>query len=154
MIFKVKGDGLRNHKNMIRFPSRFWTFFDFLQGERNLIEEWYKHELSEEAQFIFDSLLKNLCKVESLADCTGFKFLKGKLQDERIWQLDFIADKRQYRILGVFGLGPKKAALLLGCYHKGDNYTPRDALEMARKRAKALRERKAGLSERKINSDL
>lgn len=118
-----------------------------------MIEDWYA-ELSDEAQFTFDNMLKNHRKIESIANWTGFKFLKGKLQEEKVWQLDFIADKRQYRILGVFGQGPKKAALIMGCYHKGDVYTPREALETARKRAKALREGKAGLHERKIKTDI
>jgi phage-related protein len=119
----------------------------------NLIEEWYQEELSEEAQFNFDAVLKNQQKVESVLNWTGFKYLKGKPKEERIWQLDFIADKRQYRLLGVFGERRKNAVLILGCYHKGDNYTPKDALEMARKRARALREGRAKTSERKIKSD-
>jgi phage-related protein len=120
---------------------------------RNLIDEWYQKELSEEAQFTFDALLKNQQKVDSILNWTGFKYLKGKPKEERIWQLDFIADKRQYRLLGVFGERRKNAVLILGCYHKGDNYTPKDALEMARKRAKALREGKAQTHERQIKSD-
>jgi phage-related protein len=118
-----------------------------------LIEEWYQKELSEEAQFTFDAVLKNQQKVDSVLNWTGFKFLKGRPKEERIWQLDFIADKRQYRLLGVFGQVRKNAVLILGCYHKGDNYTPKDALEMARKRAKALREGRAQTHEREIKSD-
>lgn len=68
--------------------------------------------------------------------------------------MDFIADRRQYRVLGVFGQGQKRAVLILGCYHKGINYTPRDALETARKRAKALRAGKAELRERTIKLDI
>ena len=120
---------------------------------KNLIENWYLEELSDEGRFTFDAVLRNHQKVESHLDWIGFKYLKGKLKEERVWQLDFISDKRQYRILGVFGQGRKNAVLILGCYHKGDNYTPRDALEMARKRAKALREGKATVNERKIKSD-
>jgi phage-related protein len=145
---------LRNHKKVIFFPSpTLWSFFDYVSDGRNLIEEWYQKELSEEAQITFDTLLKNQQKIESVLNWTGFKYLKGKPKEERIWQLDFIADKRQYRLLGVFGMERKSAVLILGCYHKGDNYTPRDALEMARKRAKTLREGKAGTNERKIKSD-
>ena len=117
-----------------------------------MIEEWYE-ELSEEASLTFDTMLKNHQKVESHLEWTGFKYLKGKPREERIWQLDFIADKRQHRVLGVFGQGPKRAALILGCYHKGDNYTPKDALDMACKRAKELREGRAQLRERKIKTD-
>lgn len=144
---------MKNHLNVIRFPSQSWVFLDFVQNGRNVIEEWYLTELSDEGRFTFDAMLKNHRKVESISNWVGFKFLKGKLKEEKVWQLDFIADKRQYRVLGVFGQGPKRAALLLGCYHKGDIYTPRDALETARKRAKALREKKAELHERTIQSD-
>ena len=144
---------MRNHKKVICFPSPpLWSFFDYVADGRNLIEEWFQ-ELSEEAQFTFNSVLKNQQKVESVLNWTGFKYLKGKPKEERIWQLDFIADKRQYRLLGVFGELRKNAVLILGCYHKGDNYTPQDALEMARKRAKALREKRAQTSERKIKFD-
>jgi phage-related protein len=120
---------------------------------QNLIEEWYQKELSEDAQFILDALLKNLQKIDSSLNWNGFKYLQGKPKEERIWQLDFIADKRQYRLLGIFGVERKRAVLILGCYHKGDNYTPRDALETARKRARALREGRAETHERKIKSD-
>lgn len=145
---------LKNHTNLIFWPSPTrWSFFDYGEDGCDLIERWYQEDLSEEAQLTFDTLLKNQQKVESVLNWTGFKYLKGKPKEERIWQLDFIADKRQYRLLGVFGEIRKQAVLILGCYHKGDNYTPRDALEMARKRAKALRERRAELHERKIKSD-
>lgn len=144
---------MQNHKKVIFFPCPpLWSFFDYVEGKHNPIEDWYEG-LSEEARFTFDAVLKNHQKVASHLDWTGFKYLKGKLQEERIWQLDFRADKRQYRLLGVFGQERKSAVLVLGCYHKGDNYTPSDALETARKRAKALRERKAQLSERTVKSD-
>jgi hypothetical protein len=139
---------------VIPFPSPpLWRFFDFVAGGRNLIEDWYR-ELSEEGKFTFDAILKNHQKIDSQLNWVGFKYLKGNPKEERVWQLDFIADKRQYRLLGVFGQRRKNAVLILGCYHKGDNYTPRDALETARKRAKALREGKAQISERQIKHDL
>ena len=144
---------MQNHKNVILFPSpALWTILDFVEGERDVIDDWYA-DLSEAAQFTFNSLLKNHRKIDSILNWTGFKFLKGKPKEERVWQLDFIADKRQYRLLGVFGDGRKRAVLLLGCYHKGDNYTPQDALETARKRAKAVREGKARVRERSFKSD-
>lgn len=120
---------------------------------RNLIDEWYQKQ-SDEARFTFDALLKNHQKIESHLNWTGFKYLKGKPKEERVWQLDFIADRRQYRLLGVFsGERRKSAVLILGCYHKGDNYTPQDALETACKRARALREGRAQTHERTINVD-
>ena len=145
---------MQNHKKVICFPSPpLWTFFDYVANGQNVIEEWYQKELSEEARFAFDALLKNHHKIESFLNWPGFKYLQGKMKEEGIWQLDFRADKRQYRLLGVFGNLRKSAVLILGCYHKGDNYTPRDALDNAIKRAKALREGKASINERKIKSD-
>jgi hypothetical protein len=139
---------------VISFPSStLWSFFDYIEGDRNPIEDWYR-ELSEEGKYAFDSLLKNTHKIESHLRWGGFKLLKGKLKEERIWQLDFIADKKQYRLLGVFGEMRKHAVLIIGCYHKGDVYTPQNALETACKRAKLLREGRAGTRERKIRTDI
>jgi hypothetical protein len=45
---------------MIFFRSpELWSFFDYGVNGRSLIEEWYQKELSEEAQFIFDGMLKS-----------------------------------------------------------------------------------------------
>lgn len=145
---------MQNHKKVISFPGPpLWTFFDYVANGHNFIEEWYQKDLSEEGKFAFDSLLKNHQKIESCLNWTGFKYLQGKLKEEGIWQLDFRADKRQYRLLGVFGNLRKSAVLILGCYHKGENYTPREALETAVKRAKALGEGSATINERKIKTN-
>ena len=132
---------------------RLWSFFDYVEGDWDPIEDWYQKELSEEGKAVFDALLKNTYKIENHLQWGGFKCLKGEPQKERIWQLDFVADKRQYRLLGVFGSIRKQAVLILGCYHKGVVYTPQSALETASKRARALRERRAGTRERKIKTD-
>ncbi|MFP5227059.1 MAG: hypothetical protein ACLGXA_05475 [Acidobacteriota bacterium] len=145
---------LKNHTKVIFCSGQpIWQFYDCVLGGKNVIEEWYR-KLSDEASFTFSSLLKTLQKIDSQLQWPGFKFLKGKLKEERIWQLDFIADKRQHRVLGVFGQGRKSAVLILGCYHKGDNYTPSSALETARLRAKALGEGRAQLHERQIRTDI
>jgi len=128
-----------------------WSFFDYVDGGVNRIQEWYE-TLSEEAQDRFQALLKNTRKIQNHLDWGGFKYLKGIAKVERIWQLDFIADKRQYRLLGIFQPG-RQAVLILGCYHKGENYTPRDAIETACRRAKALREGRASTDERTIRED-
>jgi hypothetical protein len=130
----------------------YWSFHDWIQGIHNPIEAWYQ-ELSEVAKFEFDTLLKNLCMMEKLGDWVGFKYLKGEPSKEKIWQLDFRADGRQYRLLGVFGSERKQAVLLIGCYHN-PTYTPRDTFATAIKRAKALREKKASTYERKIKLDI
>jgi hypothetical protein len=131
----------------------YWSFFDYMDGGVNRVEEWYQ-QLTPEGKDTFDTLLKNTRKIESHLQWGGFKYLKGKPKEERIWQLDFRADKRQYRLLGVFGSVRKQAVLILGCYHKGDVYKPKEALDTACKRAKALRERRATTNERKVKDDL
>ena len=141
---------MQNHKKVIQFPSPpLWSFFDYVEGARNPIQDWFDG-LSEEAQNTFNTLLKDTQKTSNHLQWGGFKYLKGEPKSEHIWQLDFIADKRQHRLLGVFGGVQKQAVLILGCYHKGDNYTPQDALTTATKRAKNLRLGRAGIRERKI----
>ena len=151
---KSRENSLQNHTKVIPFPvSAYWSFFDYVEGGVNRIDEWYQ-QLSLEGRDTFDTLLKNTRKIESHLQWGGFKYLQGKPKAERIWQLDFRADKRQYRLLGVFGSIRKQAVLILGCYHKGDVYTPKEALNTACKRAKELREGRATIHERKINHDL
>jgi hypothetical protein len=148
---------LTYNKKVIKFPSSpvVWSFWDFVLGNNNLIEDWYNNELSEEGQYLFDSLLKGIYKTDQPINWVGLRrFLKGKLQEERIWELEFRADKRQYRVLGKFGAARKQAILLIGCYHKGSVYTPADALDQALKRSRMLDQGKATTSERTIKEDI
>lgn len=146
---------LTNHKKVIQFPTSPWTFWDFqFSGHSNPIEDWYR-ELSEEASAQFRTLLKVNAKTESHLQWLGFKrFLRGKLKRERIWELEFRADKRQYRVLGKFGTGRKQAIILMGCYHKQGVYTPADAMEQAYKRARMLAERQAVICERRVDNSI
>jgi hypothetical protein len=144
---------LPNHKKVILFPLLYWAFWDYVEGRANRIEDWYQNDLSQEGRDNFDALLKNTAKIQDHLQWGKFKHLQGEPKREGIWQLDFIADKRQYRLLGVFRPG-KKAVILLGCFHKGDRYTPENALHTAVKRAKELREGRAIISERKIKNDI
>jgi hypothetical protein len=57
------------------------------------------------------------------------------------------------RLMGVFD-GAKTAILLIGCYHKGGNYTPIDALETAAKRASLHFRKEARVRERTIKEDI
>ena len=131
-----------------------WSLHDYSEGSNSPIQDWYVSDLSDAGKFAFDALLKNTAKTENHLEWSGFKYPKGDLRKQRIWQLAFGADGRQYRLLGIFGSSfRKQAVLLIGCYHKGTIYTPPNALETAIKRAKALREGRAGTSERKIKFD-
>lgn len=130
-----------------------WTFHDYVEGGNDPIQDWYDNDLSDAGKFGFDGLLKNSAKTKSELGWSGFKYPKGELRKEKIWQIAFVADGKQYRVLGVFRPA-RQAVLLIGCYHKGKVYTPPDALDTAVKRAKALREGRAGTRERKIKFDL
>ncbi len=143
---------LTNHKKVILFPLAVqdqWTFWDFQYSkDSNPIEDWCE-SLSEEASSAFDTLLRVLRTTDSHLQWLGFKgFLRGKLKQERIWELEFRANKRQYRVLGKFGQIRKRAVILVGCYHKGRVYTPADALGQAYKRAKLLAEGRVMICER------
>lgn len=130
-----------------------WTFWDFVTVTNTPIEDWYS-SLSDEAQNLLRALLKNNSKIELPIHWIGWKgFLQGKYKSERIWELFFRADKRQYRVFCIWGDG-KKVILLVGCYHKGKVYTPADALDTALKRVKSLKEGRATLRERKIETDI
>ena len=116
---------------------------------------WYE-DLSPSAQVQFDTLLKDACKVEDPRNWVCFKrFLQGKkYKSEKIWELAFVADRRQHRILGKFGTKRRQAILLCGCYHKQQVYVPAKAIDTAYKRSKALSEGKGSLYERKIREDI
>lgn len=130
-----------------------WRFFDFrAPNGANPIADWYKNDLSDDAKYAFVDTLKDIEKIESPNNWLCFKrFLAGKYRKYRIWELWFACgDKRQYRILGIFGPNRKQATLLVGCFHKGSVYTPPDSLDLSYTRARALSEGTAGRYERKI----
>lgn len=154
--WQVKRNTLQNRIKVILSvqPVYYWSFSDYVEGSHNPVQDWYGGELSDSGRLQFDALLKNTAKIESHLQWAGFKFLKGEPKKHRIWQLDFIAENRQYRILGIFGSVRRQAILLLGCYHKGKIYTPPNALDTGCKRAKNLTDQKAGTIGRQIKHDL
>lgn len=140
---------------MILFPLGRWKFYDYVEFLSNKIEDWYEGDLSDEGRFQFDSLLKTCKKTSDHTKWLGFKrFLKGGPPGVKVWELKFRADRREYRVMGMFTGVEKEALLLLGCYHKDKNYTPSDAIDTAFKRAKAQQADKAGKHERQITGDL
>jgi len=148
---------LTYNKNIIQSSvPELWTFLDFTYANgNNPIEEWYTSELSVESRFMFDDLLKNNSKIKDHLHWIGFRgYLSGKASKEKIWELGFKCDRRQYRLLGVFREGARKqAVLLIGCYHKNQVYTPANALNTAITRSKAFSEGKASYRERKNRTD-
>lgn len=132
-------------------PPKTWGFFDFVYLSGGTpIEDWY-NGLSEHGQDLIDGLLKANHKIENPINWMGFrKYLKG--EPKGIWELGFYADDRQYRLLGIFS-GEKKAVFLMGCYHKGGNYTPFDAMYMALKRKNLFTRGECTLHERPVKFD-
>lgn len=150
---------MSNHKKVIPFPQEEpseWSYWDFIQPSgNNPIEDWYGG-LSDDGRLLFDSLLKANRKTALPINWIGFKrFLKGKPGEQRIWELQFYdqSQKRTYRVLGTFGASRKQAIILIGCYKKGDVYTPTGCLEDAVKRAKMLARNEVKPVERKIKID-
>jgi hypothetical protein len=117
------------------------------------IQDWYD-ELSDYGKQLLDGILKNNSKIADHLQWSGFrKYLKGgEMQGQGIWELGFFADDRQYRLLGVFD-GEKRAVFLMGCYHKGGNYTPPNALATTLTRKKLLLQGQGKRHERKVNTD-
>lgn len=134
-------------------PVVHWSFHDYVEGGKNRVEDWYMNTLSDEGRFMFNSVLKNASTTKNHREWGGFKPLKGDPKKHAIWEIKFTADRRAYRIMGVFD-GQKKAVLLLGCFHKQRVYTPTGAIEIVCERARQLQKREAQTSERKIKSDL
>jgi len=142
---------------VIYFPVSVvdWRFWDFVfLNDSNPIEDW-RVALSDEGKLNFNAVLKNIRNIENPIHWTPLKrFLKGKYVKYRIWELEFKADGRQYRVLGNFGKERKQAVLLVGCYHKNRVYTPPDALDTAFDRGRWLTEGRAKLRERQIRTDI
>jgi phage-related protein len=137
-------------------PPKEWRYWDFVYlNGTNPIEAWYQ-ALPEDIQDTFDALLKNNQKTKTPMNWTGFrKYLHGgDLQKYGVWELEFKGeDGLPHRLMGIFD-GAKTAIFLMGCYHKDDNYTPSDALDMAAKRASLYYQKKANTIERKITTTI
>ena len=111
----------------------------------NLIEEWYL-DLPEEAQADFDVVLKTLSVTDNWRGMSEFKSL-GR---DRLCEIRFKAGKVQYRPAGFFGPGAKCFSIYVGCYKKGNVYTPPDAFDLAIKRREKVTRGEASLRERII----
>lgn len=134
-----------------------WTFWDYVSPTgRNKLTEWARKDLSDYGRFMLNGILKDARKIRNPKDWACFReYLRGAdSKQERIFELGFFADGRQYRLLCRQTDGPQRLALLVGCYHKQKRYTPPDALRSAVIRSRRLRNGEASLHERPVRSDL
>ncbi|HEV2422606.1 MAG TPA: hypothetical protein VGS59_12920 [Candidatus Acidoferrales bacterium] len=124
---------MTHHKKVIvlkKPKTELWRFFDFTYANGNKpIDDWH-NTLSDYGKQFLSNLLKNYSKIELPIHWEKVKFLRGSMVG--IWEIRF-DDGVQQRLLGIFD-GAKRAVFLIGCSHKGGNYTPTDALETGRKR--------------------
>lgn len=133
--------------------SNGWSFWDYGTQEANLFDVWYS-SISEEGRDLIDGILKACRDTDDHRQWLAFKrFLKGKYKPQKIWELRFKANRCEHRVLGIFSKN-KSAILLMGCYHKGNNYTPTSALDIANERAKAVRSGRWVAYARTISTDL
>jgi hypothetical protein len=149
---------LTNHKEVIILPSAHppppWSFFDFgYSRESNPIEDWYQGQLSDRGRLTFDALLKDNQKIANPQNWQmSKKHMQGILKGHQIWQWTIRAEI-PYRLLGIFGTGVKRAIFLMGYYHKGDSYTPPDALQTALNRKKLYEKGACVLHERPVDTN-
>lgn len=142
-------------KVILSFPEpETWTFLDYCSSDgKSVIEVWLDGE-GDEVDIALNALLKQLAKTKNHLEWMGWRgFLQGdKYKEERIWELGFKVDDKQYRVFGRWE-GKKQTILFCGCYHKQEIYTPADALDTALKRAREVSQGKARLSVRQIQTD-
>lgn len=56
-----------------------------------------------------------------------------------LYEMRFVADKKQIRPIGYFGPSPNQFTILIWASHKQNVYTPQDALDSAERRRKEIR---------------
>ncbi|HVA95533.1 MAG TPA: type II toxin-antitoxin system RelE/ParE family toxin [Candidatus Dormibacteraeota bacterium] len=146
---------LTHHKKVISYtlvPVE-WTFCDYSTAAGNPIENWVAG-LSEDAENLFWSVLKNNRKVQNPIDWTQLRYLQGDAKKHRLWELRFKADDKAYRVIGFFSDDRRKTAILLmGCFHKQKVYDPPGAINTAITRKGKLEKGEAIAIERKIPTD-
>lgn len=126
-----------------------WKFWDYVSvADNNMIEEWLQKEVFQDGRLTFDKLLKNIGNTENHLNWIGLRPKPFKRKSGMIWELGFLADGRQYRVLGDF-CGEKEAVFLIGCYHKQGRYHPEDAIDQAFNRKGELKNGTATHQERK-----
>lgn len=115
-----------------------WQFRDYVQpGGKNKVRKWCE-SLSTKEQAKLDMVLMTLSREQQWRE-PHFKKLSGYAGMSEIrWNG---SQNRQLRLIGCFGPAPDQYTLLLGCSHKGTQYTPTNAIESANKAFRDLQQR-------------
>ncbi|MDX6498892.1 MAG: Phage derived protein Gp49-like [Blastocatellia bacterium] len=120
-----------------------WTFFEFQTvGGRGVITEWAEG-LTAEAEDDFYGLLRNLAVTTRRLWVRPVYGVFGP----DIGEIRFKANNLQHRVFGCFLAEAGQYALLVGATKKGRNYSPRDAIDTARRRQKLIQNDRSQLRE-------
>ena len=147
---------MKDHKKVIPFEPdpALWTFMSYeTELGVDVAVDW-DGEKTFEAELAFQNLVKTEHKTKKYTDWPSWRHkMQGDAGKQGVVELGFKADGRSYRILSMFN-GSMCIVLLCICYHKGSVWTPKDAIEIATKRAKLVLARKAKLNVIKITDNL
>ena len=103
-------------------------------GGRGVISQWVDKEIEFEAEIEFHATLRVLAVTPrdlwTRPDYAPF--------DPDIGEIRFFANQLQHRVFGFFLTDVSQYVMLIGATKKGRIYTPRDAVDTARKRRKLI----------------
>jgi phage-related protein len=136
---------VKNHNNVIlSMPEpKEWTFLSFVTQRGVDVVEIWDIPRTFEAELGFWAMIKNCRRTGDFLQWTAFRHrMHHDAGKAGVVELEFRADRKPYRVLCKF-TGKKCVILLCVCYHKNSNWTPRNALDLATERAKAIDEKRA-----------
>lgn len=114
-------------------------------GGRGVVNQWVSKEIETEAEIEFHATLRQLQnsprELWVRPDYDAF--------DPQIGEIRFKAARVEHRVFGFFLLESGQYVMLTGAKKKGKIYTPRDAIETARKRQKLVLEDRSCIDEYK-----
>lgn len=120
-----------------------WQFMDYISPSgKNMITDWYAG-LSYQEQADFDTLMSILVKTQQWRE-PAFKRLQGRPY-AGLGELRFKSERKQHRVIGFHGLGPRQFTLLIGGTHKQNIYNPPHALDTAVRRKREVESGAAGV---------
>jgi phage-related protein len=114
-----------------------WLFRQYQSANgRKPVEDWLS-SLTPEVRQTFATLLRNMAKMAHW-QYPEFKRLKGNKKLAGLGEIRVSEENKQYRLIGMTGPGKGEYTLLIGCSHKQQVYTPKDAKETANARRKLV----------------
>lgn len=115
-----------------------------------VVQEWID-ELPRDVRDEFLGIMKRLRNIPNPIGWISPEFKKLKYEDG-LYEFRFkILGKTPARPLGIFESGSREFIILLGATKKAPNWTPREALAIARRRRDEVRNGKAKLHEIDLN---